>query len=166
MCHCSVVLGVHSWLSGEISGNLDMSYFFKCVCVKCDSLPHPAQSNGMFHCGTCSVWRWQLVAEVCLVFLLSLRRWSGDATATFLPRRAFGLGEGLLVCMLLGMHLVVQEVTGQFVTVVNLQLGNRSDTVRTDWRIYTSYKLFLVNKVQPSDVLHNYFKVDRTMTTC
>lgn len=44
-----------------------------------------------------------------------------DAAAPPLPW-PFGLGEGLLVCVLLGMHLLVQEVTGQLVPVVDLQL--------------------------------------------
>ena len=60
-----------------------------------------------------------------LIVLLSVSGWSGDAAEALLPRGAFGLGEGLLVCMLLGMHLLVHEVTGQFVTIINLQLENR-----------------------------------------
>lgn len=62
------------------------------------------------------------VVLVCLIFLLSLCGWSGDAAVAPLPRGAPGLGEGLLVCMLLGVHLLIQEVTGHFVTVINLQL--------------------------------------------
>lgn len=85
----------------------------------------PPPIKGMFHCGTCSGWRWWPGAEVCLVFLLFLCGWSGDAAASLLPSRAFGLGEGLLVGMLLGMHLLVHEITGQLIPIVNLQLGNR-----------------------------------------
>lgn len=60
-------------------------------------------------------------AEVALIFLFLPRR-ARDAAAAPLPRGAFGLGEGLLVRVLLGMHLVVQAVGGQFVALVNLQL--------------------------------------------
>lgn len=67
-------------------------------------------------------WRWWSGAEVCLIFLVSLCGWSGDAAVTPLPSRAFGFGEGLLVCMLLGMHLLVQEIRGQFLPVIDLQL--------------------------------------------
>merc|ERR1712002_308995 len=67
-------------------------------------------------------WRWRSGAEVYLIFLLSLCRWSGDAATAPLPSWAFGLGKGLLVCMLLGMHLLIHEVTGQFIPIINLQL--------------------------------------------
>lgn len=66
-----------------------------------------------------------------LVFLLSLTGWPGDAAAALLPRGAPGLGEGLLVHVLLRMHLFVQEVAGQLAAVLNLQLGNREDTYGT-----------------------------------
>lgn len=64
-------------------------------------------------------------AEVCLIFLLSPRGWSSDAAAALRAGGASGFGEGLLVCILLGMHLFVQEVAGQFIPIVDLQLGNR-----------------------------------------
>lgn len=110
----------------------------------------------MFHCGTCSGWRWWPVAEVCLIFLLPLCRWSGDAAATFLPRGAFGLGEGLLVRMLLGMHLFIQEVTGHFITVVNLQLGNRQKNYeQMDWRIqFTSHEFWCLFIILNFFLLH------------
>lgn len=84
--------------------------------------------TGMFHCGTCLGWRWWLSADVCLIFLFSFCGRSGDAAATPLPSRAFGLGEGLLVCMLLWMHLLVQEITVQFIPIINLQLENRKES--------------------------------------
>lgn len=66
-----------------------------------------------------------------LVFLLSLSGGPGDTAAALLPSGAPGLGEGLLVHVLLGMHLFVQEVAGQLAAVLNLQLGNREDTLDT-----------------------------------
>lgn len=79
--------------------------------------------TAMFHYGTCSGWRWWPGAEVGSIFFLFVCGWPGDAAATFLPSRAFGLGKGLLVCMLLGMHLLVQEITGQIIPIINLQLS-------------------------------------------
>lgn len=60
-----------------------------------------------------------------LVFVL-LPGGSDDAAVAPLAAGAAGLGEGLLVCVLLGMHLVVQEVAGELVAVLDLQLGNRT----------------------------------------
>lgn len=54
-----------------------------------------------------------------LIFLLRRAR---DAAAAPLPRGALGLGEGLPVRVLLGMHLVVQAVGGQLVALFNLHL--------------------------------------------
>lgn len=84
------------------------------------------QITGMFHCGTCSGWRWWWSgAEVCLILLLSVAVWSGDAAPAPLASGTFGLGEGGLVCVLLGMHLLVHEVTCQFISAFDFQLGDR-----------------------------------------
>ena len=61
----------------------------------------------------------------CLVVFPALRCRPSDASGPPLACRALGLGEGLLVRMLLGVHLFVQEVWGQLVTIVNLQLQCR-----------------------------------------
>lgn len=60
--------------------------------------------------------------DVRLVVLFSISRWSGDAVSAPLPGRSLGLGEGLLVCMLLGMDLLIQEITSQLIPIVYLQL--------------------------------------------
>lgn len=73
----------------------------------------------MFHYGACvCVWG----GDVRLVVLFSISRWSGDAVSAPLPGRSLGLGEGLLVCMLLGMDLLIQEITSQLIPIVYLQL--------------------------------------------
>lgn len=59
--------------------------------------------------------------------LLLLPGGSGDAAVAPRATGAGGLGEGLLVCLLLGMHLVVQVVAGELVAVLDLQLGNSHD---------------------------------------
>lgn len=90
----------------------------------------------MFQCGTCwSRWRCGWPAEVrsssslpppsiSLVLLLLLPGGSGDAAVAPLAGGAAGPLEGRLVCVLLGMHLVVQEVAGELGAVLDLQLGN------------------------------------------
>lgn len=81
----------------------------------------------MFQCGTCLGLRWWSGGELSLIFLLPLPRWSGDAAAALLPGGAFGLGKALLVRVLLGMHLLVQEVARQFVSVFYFQLEHRGE---------------------------------------
>lgn len=64
-----------------------------------------------------------------VLLFLPLSGWSHDATAASLPCGAFGLGEGLFVRVLLGMHLLVQAVGGQFVALVNFQLKHQRRSV-------------------------------------
>lgn len=74
----------------------------------------------MFHYGACGC-----VAGgggVCLVILFSISRRSGDAASSLLPSGALGLGKGLLVCVLLGMDFLIQEVTSQLFPAFNLEL--------------------------------------------
>lgn len=61
---------------------------------------------------------------ISLVLLLLLPGESGDAAVAPLAGRAGGPVKGRLVCVLLGMHLVVQEVAGELGAVLDLQLGN------------------------------------------
>ena len=77
----------------------------------------------MFHCGTCVCFGGRRRYSVILLSVSSL---SGYAASTPLPSGALGLGEGLLVGMLLGMDLFVQEVASQLLPIFYLQL--RSDT--------------------------------------
>lgn len=107
---CSVVLGVHSCVSCELSGTLKL--FFETGVSNIIASP-PGGASG---------WLLRSPQSSSVLLFLPLSGWSRDAAAAPLPRWAFGLGEGLFVRVLLGMHLVVQAVGGQFVALVNFQL--------------------------------------------
>lgn len=63
-----------------------------------------------------------------LAVLYSPPRTLNEALVPPFPRRSSRFGEGLLVCVLLRVHLLVEELLRQLVSVVDLQLqqqGNR-----------------------------------------
>lgn len=121
---CSVVLGVHSCISCELSRNLKL--FFQTAVSNMIPSPPPFPSQG----GASGRSLRSLKSSSVLLFL-PLPSWPCDAAAAPLPRGAFGLGEGLLVRVLLGMHLLVQAVGGQFVALFNFQLKHQRTSV---WR--------------------------------
>ena len=69
-----------------------------------------------------------------LALLLPLFRCADEAFVSSLPRRTFGLSEGLLVCMLFGMDFVVEEVFCQLVSIFNLQLQAKRRHTRVEPR--------------------------------
>lgn len=81
----------------------------------------------MFHYGTCTGCR---CPSLVLIVLLAVGGGAGDATAAPLPLRTSGLGEGLLVRVLLGMHLVIHEFIGHLVAVVDFQLREGMESKR------------------------------------
>jgi len=69
------------------------------------------------------VWGGERGFSLAVLFFLSGA--PDEALVSPLPSRTSGLSEGLRVCVLLGMDLVVQEVFCQLVSVFNLQLGEQ-----------------------------------------
>lgn len=61
---------------------------------------------------------------ICLIISIILSRGPGDPADAPLAGGAFGLGERLLVGMLLGVHLLIQKVWSQLVSIVYLHLQN------------------------------------------
>lgn len=51
-----------------------------------------------------------------------------DAVAASLPCWTLGLGEGLLVGVLLGVNLFIEEVRRQLIAIINLQLRRGKET--------------------------------------
>lgn len=65
-------------------------------------------------------------ASICLIVAVVLSWRPGDSATPPLACRTLGLGKRLLVGMLLGVNLVVQEVCSQFISIVDLHLQRAS----------------------------------------
>lgn len=62
-----------------------------------------------------------------------------EALVAPFPRRAARLGEGLLVSVLLGVDLVVEELLCQFISIVDLQLRRQRNAFGSSFRVTSFY---------------------------
>lgn len=96
-----------------------------------------------------------------LAVLNGLSRALDEALVAPFPRRAPGLGEGLLVSVLFGVDLVVEELIRQFISIIDLQLRRQRNAFKCFQLVLkpsSTYSftclLYLLGNFQMVDPLH------------